>query len=88
MPLNKITSELNQSLNTTYHPNTIRKYLHKLGLNSCATRNKPLLTHKQRILRLKWCRAKRNWNEKWKQIIWSDESRFTLFKSDGRVRVW
>ena len=87
-PLNKITSQLNQDLNTTYHSNTIRKYLHNLGLNSCATRNKPLLTHQQRILRLKWCRAKRNWNEEWKQIIWSDESRFTLFKSDGWVKVW
>ncbi|GBC35691.2 helix-turn-helix domain-containing protein [Rhizophagus irregularis DAOM 181602=DAOM 197198] len=33
-------------------------------------------------------RDKRNWRDEWKQIIWSDESRFALFESDGRVRVW
>ena len=27
-------------------------------------------------------------DEQWKNIIWSDESRFALFKSDGRERVW
>ena len=25
---------------------------------------------------------------KWKNVIWSDESRFTLFKTDGPGRVW
>ena len=25
--------------------------------------------------------------EKWKKVMWSDESRFTLFQSDGRIRV-
>ena len=24
----------------------------------------------------------------WRNVIWSDESRFKLFKSDGRPRVW
>ena len=27
-------------------------------------------------------------DEQWKKVIWSDESRFTLFKSDGETRVW
>jgi transposase len=88
LPLEKITNQLNQDLNTTYHPNTVRKYLHNLGLKGHATRNKPLLTNRQRISRLKWCQIKRSWCEEWKQIVWSDESRFTLFKSDGRVKVW
>ncbi|KAJ8885652.1 hypothetical protein PR048_011850 [Dryococelus australis] len=26
--------------------------------------------------------------EQWKSVLWSDESRFTLFRSDGRVLVW
>ena len=29
-----------------------------------------------------------NIDEQWKKVIWSDESRFTLFKSDGKTRVW
>ena len=26
--------------------------------------------------------------EDWKKVVWSDESRFTLFQNDGRIRVW
>ncbi len=30
-----------------------------------------------------------NWTiEDWKNIAWSDESRFLLRHSDGRVRIW
>ncbi|GIX95136.1 transposable element Tc1 transposase [Caerostris extrusa] len=33
-----------------------------------------------------WCKAHRNWTVvQWKRILWSDESRFTLYRSDGRV---
>ena len=87
-PLGKITNEVNSQLGTTFHVNTIRKYLHEIGLASCAARKKPLLTEKHCLARLAWCQAKHNWNEEWKQIVWSDESRFALFKSDGRIKVW
>jgi len=61
LPLEKITNQLNQELNTTYHPNTVRKYLHNLDLKSYSTRNKPLLTNQQRVSRLKWCQLKHSW---------------------------
>jgi len=35
-----------------------------------------------------WCRNHVRWDEEWKKVIWSDESRYTLFQSDGRTRVW
>ena len=32
---------------------------------------------------------RRNWSKKmWRSVIWSDESRFTLFCNDGPMRVW
>jgi len=32
---------------------------------------------------------KQNWTvEDWKNVAWSDESRFLLRHSDGRVRIW
>ncbi|CAB4487326.1 unnamed protein product [Rhizophagus irregularis] len=31
---------------------------------------------------------KQNWEDEWKQVVWSDESRFALFESNGRVKVW
>ena len=87
-PLGRVTNQLNTNLNTTLHATTVRKYLHDIGLNSCSARCKPLLTKTQQKNRLQWCKGKREWNEEWKNIIWSDESRFALFESDGRVKVW
>jgi len=38
---------------------------------------------------LEWCKRHQEWtDEQWNKVIWSDESRFTLFQSDGRTRVW
>jgi len=68
---------------------TIRRNLHKIGLNSRIATPKPLPTDKQRKARLNWCTEHQNWlNRKWKTVIWSDESKFTIFKSDGPQRVW
>jgi len=34
-------------------------------------------------------RAHQNWTvEDWKNVAWSDESRFLLRHSDGRVQIW
>ena len=50
---------------------------------------KPLLTESQREKRLSWCIERQSWSvQQWKTVIWSDESRFTLFKNDGSSRVW
>jgi Transposase/DDE superfamily endonuclease len=87
-PLGDITNKLNSSLNTILHNNTVRNYLHDEGVGSYVARKKPLLTPKHRKDRLRWSRDKRNWGDEWKQVVWSDESRFALFESDGRVRVW
>ncbi|GFU70363.1 uncharacterized protein TNCV_2916261 [Trichonephila clavipes] len=37
----------------------------------------------------KWCKARSMWNvTDWKQVVFSDESRFVLGTDDNRVRVW
>ncbi len=44
---------------------------------------------KNRKRRLQFARAHQNWTiENWKNVAWSDESRFVLRHSDGRVRIW
>ncbi|CAB5191118.1 unnamed protein product [Rhizophagus irregularis] len=87
-PLGDVTDKFNTSLDTTFHYNTVRRYLHDEGLGSYTAKKKPRLTEKHRTDRLKWCKDKKNWAEEWKQMVWSDESRFALFQSDGRARVW
>ena len=60
-----------------------------MGIHSQIAAPKPLLTEPQRERRLKWYIERRNWPiKKWKTVIWSDESRFTLFENDGPNRVW
>lgn len=42
--------------------------------------------HKRR--RMEWCQERSQWSdERWSQILWTDESRFTLDFCDGRIRV-
>ena len=39
-------------------------------------------------IRLWFAREHNDWTlEQWKKVMWSDESRFALFQSDGRIRV-
>uniref|UniRef100_A0A8C9XZM5 Transposable element Tc1 transposase n=1 Tax=Sander lucioperca TaxID=283035 RepID=A0A8C9XZM5_SANLU len=40
-------------------------------------------------MRLQFAQAQQNWTvEDWKNVVWSDESRFLLRYSDVRVRIW
>ncbi|GBC12975.1 IS630 family transposase [Rhizophagus irregularis DAOM 181602=DAOM 197198] len=60
---------------------TIRKNLYELNIF--------FFNDKQRENRLNWCIEKKDWSvRKWKSVIWSDKSRFTIFKNDGPGRVW
>uniref|UniRef100_A0A9J8C660 Transposable element Tc1 transposase n=1 Tax=Cyprinus carpio carpio TaxID=630221 RepID=A0A9J8C660_CYPCA len=48
-----------------------------------------LLSPKNRKRKLQFTQAHQNWTiEDWKNVAWSDESRFLLWYSDGRVRIW
>ena len=70
------------------HPSTISRRLADAGLYGRVARHKPRLTavHKQR--RLDWARQHLTWTPvEWDTVLWSDESRFQLFQSDGRVYV-
>ncbi len=49
----------------------------------------PLLSAKNRKRRLQFTQAQQNLTiEDCKNVAWSDESRFQLQRSDGRVRIW
>jgi hypothetical protein len=38
--------------------------------------------------RLEWCKAPYHWiMEQWKSLLWSDESRFTIWQSNGQIWV-
>ena len=56
---------------------------------SAVARKKPFIGKKNRRLRLKWARDHASWSiEDWRRVIWTDETKFNMFGSDGIFRVW
>ena len=61
----------------------------KSGLKSRRVIKCPLLADRHRRTRLAWRLARRGWNLwTWRKIHWSDESRFLLHATNGRMSVW
>jgi hypothetical protein len=57
--------------------------LHQIGYNSYRAAKKPFLNENQRQKWLEWCLERQNWTvQQWRNVIWSDESKFTLFRND------
>ncbi|CAB5123432.1 unnamed protein product [Rhizophagus irregularis] len=56
-----VTDKFNTSLDTTFHYNTVRRYLHDEGFGSYSAKKKPRLTEKHRTDRLKWYGRARVW---------------------------
>ncbi len=60
-----------------------------MGYSSRRPHRVPLLSAKNRKRRLQFTQAHQNWTiDDWKNVAWSDESRFLLQHSDCRVRIW
>lgn len=67
---------------------TVRRRLAEADLNAYRAIKKPLLTDRHKNLRLNFARAHQDWTYvDWSCVVWSDESKFNLFQSDGPVYV-
>ena len=67
---------------------TVRRRLLDKGLSARRPRHKPLLTKKMMAARLKWAKDHAKWTAaQWRKVIFSDESKFNLHGSDGKVYV-
>lgn len=69
---------------------TVRRRLHTLGFYSPVASRKPIIGFINRQRRVRWSTRTLPWTPDghWARLIFSDESRFNLSYSDGRVRVW
>lgn len=81
-------AELNESLSNPICVNTARTVLHQLGYYARSGKRKPLVSEKNRKLRLQFARFSKNLTNEWNNIIFSDESRFLLFANDSHKWVW
>lgn len=84
-----ITAEFQTSSGINISTKTVRRELHGMGFHGRAATCKPYITKHNAKRRMEWCKARRHWTlEQWKRVLWSDESRFSIWQSDGRVWVW
>jgi transposase len=87
--MHEISVAYNENAPTTASTRTLRRNLQKLGFHGRAGVRKPFVSETNRRRRLQWCKQRRNYTmQQWHSIVWSDESRFTLYQTDGRAWVW
>ena len=68
---------------------TVRNRLKSVGYRSRRPVKRCLLTQAHKAFRLQWCQTRRQWNlASWRKVHWSVESRFLLYVTDGRARIW
>lgn len=85
----KMVPMVENMFGVTVSPSTIRNVLKENGFNGRVPRKKPLISKKNRILRLKFARDHISKPlEFWNTILWSDESKYNIYGSDGRIKVW
>lgn len=83
-----IKAELHDNLGISISESTVQRRLRSAGLNGRVARKKPFISERNRRRRLSWANARVNWNQlMWDLILWSDETKFNLFGSDGRKYV-
>ena len=68
---------------------TIRNYLYSEDIHGRTSAKKPFISPKNQSKRFS---LPNDWvflqNSYWKSVIWSDECKFNVFGSDGKVTVW
>ena len=84
-----VKAEIEQELGVIVHANTIRNRLHEIGFYGRVARKKPCVNKINRGKRIAY--AKMMMEKPYyyrKHVLWSDESKFNLFGSDGKIMVW
>ena len=80
-------SNIRATIGTTVTERTVRNRLHEEQLRARRPVTCIPLTPSHCRLLLQWCQARAHWRTEWGPIVFSDESRFCLGASDGRVLV-
>uniref|UniRef100_A0A4W5NS03 Vesicle amine transport 1 n=1 Tax=Hucho hucho TaxID=62062 RepID=A0A4W5NS03_9TELE len=91
LPVNYITAYMMLFDFGNLRPNQsilIHSALHGMGFHGRAAAHKPTITMRNVKHWLEWRKACTGTLEQWKHVLWSDESRFTIWQSNGRIWVW
>lgn len=85
---NEILDQLQPDMSTTISDSTVRRRLREANLRGCVAKSKPLVSKKNIKARLLFAKQHKDKPlEFWQNVLWSDESKFNLFGSDGKQYV-
>ena len=85
----EIFAQFKEYDNIEIDPSTIRKFLKGMSYASRVARRKPFISKSNQKRRKEFAYDYQNKDLNfWDHVLWSDGSKFNLFKCDGRVRVW
>lgn len=85
----KLTEEVTKIIGKPLSADTVRRTLKSEGYNGRVARKKPYISNVNKKKRLAFAKEHVNQpNSFWNRIIFSDESKFNLFGSDGKQIVW
>ena len=79
-----IAKEANEEFGVEISRQTASRIMEEANLFARRPAKKPLISKKNQKARLKFARAHLGWTSAdWAKVLWSDESKFNLFSSDG-----
>lgn len=85
----KLANMIHNDYGVKVVPQTIRNVLKKSGYNGRTARRKPFISKINKQKRMDFAKAHMyRPREFWNSVIFSDECKFNLFGSDGRVKIW
>ena len=84
-----IAKALKTELNIQVSHDTVSRALKSVGYACRVKQKKPKLTEKHKRNRLAFAKKYESWTaDDWKNVIWSDESKFNILNSDGKEYYW
>ena len=84
-----IVTELQTSCGLQISSRTVCRELHGMGFHGRAAASKPYISKCNAKRWMQWCKARHHWTlEQWRCVLWSDESHFSIWQSNGPVWVW
>ena len=86
--INELCEDFVASTSTNISQITLKWHLHKNKIYGRVGVKKPFVNAANRMKRFSWAKKRKNWVNEWENIIWSDESRYEVFRGNGKRYVW